>query len=281
MMKLLRYGYNTLLSYRWELLSMYFLHLVYGSLVGSKIKSLMSTSLGDSLASEELHTGLDSDIFADLIRHEGLDLSSIIKSSIILLPIFLLLKIIVNTGIIANISKNENGVSNLIQNAKKYFFKNLGVSLVSLLAFLILNTLFWAPFIKYSGSTLQEIVATYSTEKVAIQLIICLLVISFLITSLIAAWGIKAKSNISLQLNQPLKSALQFTSSSALRLFIVSIILLVAAVVFFLLFKWLMSLCTTSTFLGLLIHILLAQCTVISLCKLRLFFIGAVVKAKN
>jgi len=145
-MKLLKSGYETLLAHKMELLAMYILHLIYGSVIGSKLKSVMSTALENSLASEELHTGLDSDIFTDLIRHEGLDLISVMKLSMVLLPVFLLFKIFMNTGIIANISKAEYGVKNLFTNAKKYFVKNLGISLMSLVLLVLLLDYYYTYF---------------------------------------------------------------------------------------------------------------------------------------
>lgn len=265
-------GYRTLWKYKWAVLWLYLVEAVYGLLIGRELEQRILVALSDSLAGELLIDGYNSDVFADLSRHEGLDLGAVAQYGMYLLPLFILLSVFIQGGVIANISMGQSSFRSMLRNGLRFFFKFLGVSVLALVLFLILNALLWVPFMIYTGDPFE----TYDTEKSFFLLLLGFILVSILITSLIAAWSIKVKSNICLPSRSPFKDATSAIASrcwTVLLFALMSLVLFVSVVLFY---KWIVSILNGAgiSTIGTLV---VGQMLIGTVCKIRLWYIGGIV----
>ncbi len=273
MIDMMMSGLRAIRKHKWELLLLYGAYLIYGILVGSKISSSMSTALGKSMADQELKDGYNSNIFADLMTHQGFDLDAVMKSVGLWLPLFLLISLYLKGGLIANIAKNETGIIHMLKNGARYFLKYLLVTLVSLVAIIASIALVWIPFIKWCGDPIES----FDTERIGILTYLALAIISLILIFVFIAWSIRVKGNISTNSDKPWRSAWKSTFGSVLSIVIFSVSLLFLGVVTITVFKGLIGMCGQAVFVGL----VLGQAMVIVLTVLRVGYMGGVLTTSN
>jgi len=277
---LLQKGYKALWQYKWLVLLLYIVNALYGILIGTKVKSAITSALGNSAAGKEIETGYDSDIFTDLLTHEGLNFSETNNIIVLGLPVFLLLGILVKGGIIATISNGENGLTQTIKNGGKYFMKNLGITIFVFICLLLAFAFIWVPYITYSvdlNRFVESIFDNYETEKPFIIGLAVLFLLTVILSIIAASWRTRSLSLLVNQDPRYIKKGFQYAIGNALRIIPFSILLLVIGLLFSYFFKYLTSYCNSSTLTNTICMIALGQFVIIGYCKLRLMFFGAIV----
>jgi len=278
MIAMLRHGTGALWRHKWELIMIYLLHLLFGIVVGGKLRAAMTTALDQSIAGRELASGYDSDVMADMMRHHSLDVGGVAQSSLVLIPIFVLLSIWLYGGLTANMATTQRGVYAMVTKGCRHYPRLLMVSLCSLALCLLIGAVLWVPFLLLSGMPpLPAVLETYHSEKQFFLTTAAIIALTYLCYILVSSWAILAKALLTSGHRGYYKKAALLVSTYLWQLLFYGIIM--AAVLAVLV--WLLSLLRNTAAEHTVIYILLGQCIVITLCKLRVCYIGGVVSLAN
>ena len=121
---------------QWKsVLLIYAVQLVLGIVVAVTAFRQFNGAIGNSLELDRLANGFDRSIFSDMINEFPTIIEQIQSRFVLVVVLFLLLSIFLHTGLLSNIRKGNYSISKYFQDAKKYFFKFLGVVLISLFHF--------------------------------------------------------------------------------------------------------------------------------------------------
>ena len=276
MMKLLRAGISTLWHHKWLVLPLYAVHLIYGLRVGSKIRSEIEATLRHSTLRATLQDGYQSNVVADMIHHQGLDLAASLQTIIYSLAGCLLLSTFVQSGTIAALAQRRKKISVVAQLAGKYFLPHLAVTLLGLVVLCLALALMWGPFLAYSEVKDLGFLEVYHSEKSFFIGLYILIAASYIAAVLASGWAVRAKGNIALGQPAHLWPTAKLILRRALPLVSASLLLLAVAGIFSYAFTSLISSCAADSWWSVLAKVFWGQCMIITYCKLRLMWYGGV-----
>ena len=117
----------------------YFLNVVFALAVAIPFASVLSTAIGYSDALTPLATSFNYTAFSDFMREHGEGLSAVFSVGRWLIPLYIILQIFLNGGIINAFRKNDKSYSlgDFYKNCTAYFWKYLKVFLIILVFHII------------------------------------------------------------------------------------------------------------------------------------------------
>lgn len=280
MTKLFTGAIQALWRYKWLVLPLYGVHLIYGLLVGGEVRTTIEQTLGHSHLRSALQSGYQSNVMADMIRHQELDLGVLLSYVGYGLIGILLLSVWVQSGVIATIAKGARA-RQVFALGSRFFFKYLGVSIMGLVLLIAIWLLIWTPYLAYSQFKDLGFLTVYHSEKPFFIGLVVVVVLSYFVAVIVSGWTTAVRGNIATQKPASLyKEAVHVLSKSVL-LAVFSILLVAIAGVFTYLFTGLVGLCDASSWVGLTAKILVGQYLVITYCKLRIMWYGGVLSILN
>lgn len=275
MMRMLREAILTLWRHKWLVLPLYIVHLLYGLTVGSKIRTTIENTLGNSYLRTTLQDGYQSNVMADMIRHQGLDLGVLLTHVGYGLLGGLLLSVWIQSGAIAVIATGGKA-RQVLQLGSRHFAKYVGLSVLGLVLLVAIWLLLWAPYLAYSNVKDLGFLKVYHSEKPFFIGLMVLAVASFMAAVLVSGWTTAVKGNIASAQPAGLWSEGRRMLGRAVPLLVCSVVLLALTFISTYLFTYLVGLCPGSTWMGLAGKIFFGQCLIITYCKLRIMWYGSV-----
>ena len=178
---------------QWKsVLLIYAVQLVLGIVVAVTAFRQFNGAIGNSLELDRLANGFDRSIFSDMINEFPTIIEQIQSRFVLVVVLFLLLSIFLHTGLLSNIRKGNYSISKYFQDAKKYFFKFLGVVLISLFLSVVALAIIWVPFFILLGDPLE----TFHSEKTLILTVMALVILSALLLIVIWLWSVLSRYHI-------------------------------------------------------------------------------------
>ena len=178
---------------QWKsVLLIYAVQLVLGIVVAVIAFRQFNGAIGNSLELDRLANGFDRSIFSDMINEFPTIIEQIQSRFVLVVVLFLLLSIFLHTGLLSNIRKGNYSISKYFQDAKKYFFKFLGVVLISLFLSVVALAIIWVPFFILLGDPLE----TFHSEKTLILTVMALVILSALLLIVIWLWSVLSRYHI-------------------------------------------------------------------------------------
>tara|TARA_R110000737_G_C14543227_1_gene479422 strand:+ start:531 stop:1238 length:708 start_codon:yes stop_codon:yes gene_type:complete len=113
------------------------------------------------MALEHLANGFDRTVIMDMINSNDDVFSSIISWVTILIPIYLIISILLQGGLLFNINRGEVGFKSQIKNGTKYLLPFFGIALFSIVLIILFLVVVGLPFRAIVGDPLT----TFSSEK--------------------------------------------------------------------------------------------------------------------
>jgi len=273
MMGMIREGVKAIWNQKWALGMLYLLHLGFGAVVGSRMQAALREALGSSAAGTQLVRAYDSDVMADLTRHEGLDLGVVASSGGLALVIFLAVGILLYGGLIHNIITTQNGLRSILTGGTRHFLSFAVVSLAVALLIVLATSIIWVPFLSISGAPpLTGALEVYHSEKQFFFAAGAILCLCYAVILLISSWGIVSKANIVSGKSKPCRLAASLVVKNWWRILLFGLLTVVIAAFSI----WILSLLRNMVTGHLAAHFIVGQCIVIALCKLRIWYIGGV-----
>lgn len=249
---------------------LFLLELIYGVVIGYKFRDGLSQALGSSQARDVLSKGYDSNVWADLSRYQGFDLSSVLMLGFIALPVFLLLSTFVRGGIVGNMTEKKSSLSRIFKNGRKLFRVTILTSLIGLLATIVLCAVLWVPFLLITGNPLDY----FHSDKTFIIILLIGLFLSGALAFLVYAWKVRAISYSAQRRKSYMKRSFRSVILDLPYLVLLYIVTLVLLVLIVLLFKWAIGQVGPYSTWG----VVFGQFLIVGLCKLRIFYLGAMMK---
>jgi hypothetical protein len=161
MLQRLKNIWNRTLTHKSEVICIYICQLIFGLLIGCIFYCTINDNLGNSMALEHLANGFDRTVIMDMINSNDDVFSSIISWVTILIPIYLIISILLQGGLLFNINRGEVGFKSQIKNGTKYLLPFFGIALFSIVLIILFLVVVGLPFRAIVGDPLT----TFSSEK--------------------------------------------------------------------------------------------------------------------
>ena len=183
----------TVLSHWRSIGYIYFIQLIVAvALIGYLVYSGIDTSIGQSLSLDRLSSGFDRSVFSDLINEFPRLMDQVkgrFKWGIVL---YMIISIVLNGGLLANISKGEKTSSSLLKNGLFYFYYFIQVFVLSLVVIAAISTIIWIPYMILIGDPLE----TFQSDKTFILTTVVIGLIYMFLISVVWVWSILTRSHI-------------------------------------------------------------------------------------
>ena len=178
---------------QWKsILLIYIVQLLLGIIVAMTAYRQFNSAIGCSLELDRLANGFDRSIFSDMINDVPTIIGQIQSRFGLVVLLFLFLSVFLHAGLLGNIRNDNNSVSTFFRNAKRYYFRFLGVALVSLLKMIFILAIIWVPFFKWLGNPLE----TFHSEKTFILSVVGLIILSVLFIIIIWLWSVLVRYQV-------------------------------------------------------------------------------------
>lgn len=172
-----------------ELGLLYAVQLLFGLIIGVVLCSIINTYLGQSATLDQLALGFDRTVIMDMIYNNENALYPVLYTSAFLIPIYFILSILLQGGILSNIKLGATGIRSQVKSGAKNFVPFVGIVILSSVFIAIIAAIVGFPFIKLVGDPLL----TFSSEKPFVWWLIALMVLFSLVLILVWGWSVSTR----------------------------------------------------------------------------------------
>lgn len=196
----------------------YLISLLLSGIFSFKVFKVLNENIGNSMILERMKGGFNKQVFWDILNgNKHLQHDLILQFSTLLL-IYLFVSMVLNGGLISNISKKQTTIKLLIKDGLKNLFPFFIISLISSTILVLSLTLIWVGYFKVMGNPIED----YTTEKPFVYSFIIMALISFLVLGKV--WGFSVLCRISFLYKRDIFSSL-IAGSTLLKKYILEIII--------------------------------------------------------
>lgn len=172
-----------------ELGLIYGVQLIFGLAIAAILCNIINRYLGQSVALEQLAIGFDRTVIMDMIYNNDGALGPVTKGASILVPLYLILSIMLQGGLLANIKNGSTSIKKQLKSGVKYFIPFLGIGVLSLIIIALVAIAIGLPFAKLVGDPL----VTFSSEKPFVWWMIGFVALFSLLMIVVWGWSVGSR----------------------------------------------------------------------------------------
>lgn len=158
--------------------------------IGMQLYHVLDASIGQSLSLEKLLADYNHTIWMDMFNVHGASISPLIGQLRWILPFYLFVGVLLHTGLMHMVVRQEQGWSVFWAGIGSYFISFLKMALFFLLVLLVVLVVIWMPFLIYIININEWLV----DETGLVWLFFITVALTLLISVLFFAWSVLARS---------------------------------------------------------------------------------------
>lgn len=248
---------------------LYLAQLIVAIFTGIAIYNLLDEVLDASAAVDILINGFDRTIISDLINTNSTLGSRYISIMITSIMTYLILSVYLHACILVNIDRKSPSQWNMMRQGVKYIIPHIIIVSCSLLVLCILLSCIWIPFIKITDPPLE----TFDSEKPYFIWIMALVILSICLMIVIWAWSVIMRLRIirGYRLKESLQHAVSMLAARWPLYLCLGISLVVVSATISLLYLNVTSNWAVTSWMLVVILIIIQQCVSIGRVVLKVF----------
>lgn len=203
----------------------YLISLLISFILSFKVYEILNDNIGNALILERMKGGFNKQVFWDILnQYKHLKTDLIIQFGILLLT-YLLLSIILQGGLIYNISKNQKSILGMLKAGIKHVYPFFIIASISLIILLLSLAILWIVYFKILGHPFDN----YTTEKPFVISFIIMDLISFIVMGKVWAFSVLCRLSYIHQHNiiKSLETGANLLKKNILKILIVWVLILI------------------------------------------------------
>lgn len=174
------------------MLVIYLILTVLTFVIGSRVYETMMSNLGNSIEMNTLIEGFNRTTLFDMFNAQEGITNQVFNPIKWVLPIYLLVSILLNGGLLANVVKAETSINDFFRNGIKFVVPFAGISAILILLVVLWSIIVFLPY----GLILGDPIADYKTEIPFLYSLLVIVVIWMVGVATLWCWAIASKIHL-------------------------------------------------------------------------------------